>query len=153
MAAERKKAMAKQSSNVVLFEHRDDVERPEGVRTVWMAVTPEYAQKQLDLYEQFCDKHPTERKNRPVHQSVVERYSKDMRNGQWGRNHQGIAFDKQGILMDGQHRLWAVIESEQTVMMTVTYGLDREAQLTIDSGLKRTTAELVEAQRARVAAS
>jgi len=120
----------------------EDVERPEGVRTTWMAVTPEWATKQLDAYEAFCDAHQDERQNRPIHQSQVTVYASDMKAGMWGRHHQGIAFDKAGILMDGQHRLWAVIESGVTVMMPVTWGLDREAQLTIDSGLKRSTADV-----------
>lgn len=131
-------------AKVQLFQSHlnEDVERPEGVRTVWQSVTPHWAEKQLDVYEKFCDENPTERKNRPVHQSQVNKYVQDMRAGMWGRNHQGIAFDRDGILMDGQHRLWAVVESGITVMMPVTWGLDREAQLTIDSGLKRTTADV-----------
>jgi hypothetical protein len=127
---------------VELFRHNEEIERPEGVRTQWLSVTPEYATRALDAYEKFCDEHPEERLNRPVHQSQVNKYAADMKAGRWGRNHQGLAFDRNGILMDGQHRLWAVAESGVTVMMPVTYGLDREAQLTIDSGLKRTTADM-----------
>jgi hypothetical protein len=118
------------------------VERPDNVRTTWQEVNPEYATKVLDAYEKFCDEHPDERMNRPVHQSQVNKYAADMKAGRWGRHHQGIAFDKNGVLMDGQHRLWAVIESASTVMMPVTYGLDREAQLTIDSGLVRSTTDV-----------
>ena len=131
-------------AKVQLFQSHlnEDIERPEGVRTIWQSVTPHWAEKQLSAYETFCDGHPTERKNRPVHQSQVNKYVQDMKAGMWGRNHQGIAFDQDGILMDGQHRLWAVVESGVTVMMPVTWGLNREAQLTIDSGLKRTTADV-----------
>jgi hypothetical protein len=128
---------------IELFKNdTDEVERPEGVRTQWVSVTPEYAMRILDEYEKFCDAHPAERMNRPVHQSQVDKYVADMVAGRWGRNHQGLAFDKNGTLMDGQHRLWAVANSGVTVMMPVTYGLDREAQLTIDSGLRRTTADV-----------
>lgn len=118
------------------------VERPESVRTVWTEISPEYATRVLNEYEKFCDDHPDERMNRPVHQSQVNKYAADMKAGRWGRNHQGVAFDKNGILIDGQHRLWAVIESGVTVMMTITYGLEREAQLTIDSGLVRSTTDV-----------
>jgi hypothetical protein len=130
-------------AKIELFEHHnEDVTRPEGVRTTWMSITPEYATKVITDYEKFCDEHPSERKNRPVHQSQVNTYMADMKAGRWGRNHQGIAFDKNGILMDGQHRIWAVIESGVTIMIPVTWGLDREAQITIDSGLKRSTADV-----------
>lgn len=131
-------------AKIQLFEHHknDEIERPEGVRTTWMSITPEYATRIMSEYEKFCDDHPEERKNRPVHQSQVNVYVADMKAGRWGRNHQGMAFDRAGVLMDGQHRLWAVIESGVTVMMPVTWGLDREAQLTIDSGLKRSTADV-----------
>jgi len=132
------------ANKIALFPSHlnEDVEKPEGVRTVWTSITPEYATRVMDEYEKFCDSRPSERKNRPVHQTQVEKYVKDMKAGMWGRNHQGIAFDRDGILMDGQHRLWAVIESGETVMMPVTHGLDREAQLTIDAGLKRSTADV-----------
>lgn len=136
--------MTSDARKVVLFRHSVDeaIERPEGVRTSWHTITPDYAMKVLDEYEAFCDKHPEERMNRPVHQSQVARYATDMAAGRWGRNHQGIAFDVNGILLDGQHRLWAVVESKVTVQMQVTHGLDREAQLTIDAGLKRSTADV-----------
>lgn len=129
-------------AKIELFRNNEDVERPEGVRTQWQSVTPDYALRVLDEYEKFCDQHPNERMNRPVHQRQVDKYAADMLAGRWGRHHQGIALDKNGILIDGQHRLWAVISSKMTVMMPVTHGLNREAQLTIDSGLQRTTADV-----------
>jgi hypothetical protein len=33
--------------------------------------------------------------------------------------HQGIAFDTQGVLVDGQHRLAAIIEADRPVELTV----------------------------------
>lgn len=121
----------------------DDVERPEGVKTLWMRVTPHWAQKVLEEYEGFCDKHPNLRLNRHVSQQHVNKLAQDMKSGMWGRNHQGLAFDMNGVLMDGQHRLWAVVESATTVMMQVTYGLDREAQLTIDAGKSRNCVDVM----------
>mgnify|MGYP001614057617 FL=1 len=126
-------------TRIELFQNDEDVERPEGVRTQWVSVTPDYAERVLNEYEKFCDEHPDEKMNRSVNQATVNKYAEDMRNQRWGRNHQGIAFDKRGVLMDGQHRLWAVVESMMTVMMPVTHGLDREAQLTIDVGLRRSS--------------
>lgn len=121
----------------------DDVERPEGVKTVWIRITPHWAQQRLEEYEQFCEAHPGLRLNRNVSQAHVDKLAADMKRGMWGRNHQGLAFDMNGILMDGQHRLWAVVESATTQMMQVTYGLDREAQLTIDAGRQRNCVDIM----------
>lgn len=63
-------------------------------------------------------------RNRPISQRVVNQYAADMRQGRWRDNHVAIAFDRQGTLIDGQHRLWAVIESGCTVRMLVVTGLE-----------------------------
>ena len=39
--------------------------------------------------------------------------------------HQCIAFDKDGNLIDGQHRLAAVLQTRQTVKMTVATNMDQ----------------------------
>lgn len=64
-----------------------------------------------------------------------------MRNGQWTTNHQGIAFDDKGRLMDGQHRLAAIVKSGVTVSMIVSRGWQDNGGLimdTIDHNAKRT---------------
>lgn len=63
--------------------------------------------------------------NRSVSMGVVKKYATDMATGKWRLNHQGIAFDNKGTLVDGQHRLLAIIESNVSVPMLVTYGSDR----------------------------
>lgn len=63
--------------------------------------------------------------NRPLNRSTVERYKKDLRQGAWAKTHQGIGFDKQGSLADGQHRLVAIIETGIPVEMVVAWGVDR----------------------------
>ena len=37
--------------------------------------------------------------------------------------HQGIAFDENGVLQDGQHRLCAIVSANKPVDMMVTSGL------------------------------
>jgi hypothetical protein len=129
-------------AQVALFPTTDDVGRPEGVRTTWLTIDPHVATKHLDAFETFCDAHPELCMNRRVNQSHVAKLATDMKNGHWARNHQGLAFDKNGILIDGQHRLWAVIESGTTQTFLVTTGLDRGAQLTIDLGKGRSTVDV-----------
>ena len=62
-------------------------------------------------------------RNRPVKQPVVDAYAADMAAGRWRDNNTAIAFDRHGTLIDGQHRLWAIIESGCRIRMIVATGL------------------------------
>lgn len=75
--------------------------------------------------------------NRTLRSSVVERYARDMASGEWRLTHQGIALDGNGIVLDGQHRLQAIIDSNTTVRMPVTFGVPAGAQLVVDTQLVR----------------
>lgn len=77
--------------------------------------------------------------NRPINQETVNRYARDMAAGRWKVTHQAIAWDKDGRLVDGQHRLWAILQSGATVPLLVIHGLDISAQTVIDTGLSRST--------------
>ena len=48
--------------------------------------------------------------NRKINESVVRAMAEDMKAGRWMQTHQGIAISKTGRLLDGQHRLSAVIK-------------------------------------------
>jgi hypothetical protein len=78
--------------------------------------------------------------NRPVSRVTVERYKRDMLAGLWQFTSAGIAFDINGYLQDGQHRLIAISELPQghAITMNVTRGLAPEAKFFIDQGRKRT---------------
>lgn len=62
-------------------------------------------------------------KNRPVSMAHVKRLADEMRNGQWVFNGQTISFDESGRLLDGQHRLKAVVVSGCEVPMAVAMGV------------------------------
>lgn len=62
--------------------------------------------------------------NRKLNRKTVDMYASDMRSGKWRLTHQGIAFGCDGRLIDGQHRLAAIIESGATVQMQVSYSAD-----------------------------
>lgn len=59
--------------------------------------------------------------NRRVDMRTVSRYANDMQSGHWELTHQGIAFDADGHLIDGQHRLRAIIQSGMDVEMQVSF--------------------------------
>ena len=73
--------------------------------------------------------------NRPVSKAVVRSFAQAMRRGEWMVTHQGIAFDTQGVLVDGQHRLAAIIEADRPVELTVfTEVGDRGGEVVHDAG-------------------
>lgn len=53
----------------------------------------------------------------------IEKYAWDMMENNWHTTHQGIAFDKNGVLYDGQNRLRAIIVSGATIRMLVFFGV------------------------------
>lgn len=70
----------------------------------------------------------------------VRQFASAMTRGQWRVTHQGIAIDPDGVLIDGQHRLSAVVLSGVTVQMMVAYDVPRETFDAFDTGQARTTA-------------
>lgn len=79
--------------------------------------------------------------NRTVRPSRVKQYAEAMSHGQWLYTADPIRFDEDGRLIDGQHRLMAVVRSEATVEMQVVRGLSREAQDAVDTGAARTASD------------
>lgn len=49
--------------------------------------------------------------NRPLSKTVVSGFASAMRRGEWKLTHQGIALGQDGQVVDGQHRLSAIVES------------------------------------------
>lgn len=75
------------------------------------------------MASEMLEKHLCKENQRKQSQSVVDSYARSMRAGQWVLTHQGIAIDENGELVDGQHRLQAVIAAGVPVQMLVTTGL------------------------------
>lgn len=114
------------------------------IATKEMLVTPAMAEKWLE-----GNTH-----NRTVRDSVVERYARDMKAGAWRLTHQGIAFDRaepdpNKVLVDGQHRLWAVITAAVSVRMMVSFGVPMDAQGVIDDNLQRTMVDTMKLAHGR----
>jgi hypothetical protein len=76
-------------------------------------------------------------RNRPLKAGVVERYARDMAAKKWKHNAMPIRIAADGTLMDGQHRLWAVIESATPTDMILLDGLPEDAIDSIDNGAAR----------------
>ena len=84
--------------------------------------------------------------NRPPKTSRIRVYANDMKSGKWILSPQGIAFDTDGILIDGQNRLFAVIKSGASVEMAVFRDVAPEARAVLDDGVKRNTSDVLSFQ-------
>lgn len=82
-------------------------------------------------------------RNRDLRQNIVERYAADMLAGRWMVTGDAIGFDTSGAIVNGQHRLWAVIESGVTVPMLVTFNLEPEVVKVLDDHLKRKLTDII----------
>jgi hypothetical protein len=94
----------------------------------WVMVTPKMAQDWLDNFNT---------KNRTLNKPYSVRMARDIVAGDWRENHHGIAFSVDGTLLDGQHRLQAIVIADRPVRMLVWTGVSKEALLTIDTGRPR----------------
>lgn len=79
--------------------------------------------------------------NRPIRPAVLASYVRDMQAGRWQLTGEAIKFATDGTLLDGQHRLEAVVRSGATVQMFVISGLSPHTREVMDTGSKRTTAD------------
>lgn len=101
------------------------------------SITPEVATQMLAL---------NIANNRPISMSVINQYTNDMLQEKWIQTADSLKFNKQGRLIDGQHRLHAIIKAEVTVEMWVATELDENAVKYIDTGRKRSSNDLLQMQ-------
>lgn len=88
--------------------------------------------------------------NRRVRQRDVERYAADMKSGRWNvHSPQGIIFAgnpftdlPHATLLDGQHRLWAVITAGTVVRLNVSINAPESVREVLDAGVKRTDVDV-----------
>ncbi len=93
-----------------------------------------------DRAAQWLKANTANRRPRPT---VVEFMTKEMRRGQWVTTHQGVAFADTGELIDGQHRLMAIVASGIPQMMLVVRDLPMAAKRVIDLHQRRSPADLL----------
>ncbi len=78
--------------------------------------------------------------NRNIVRSHVSAMARDIANGQWMFNAQPICFSASGRLLNGQHRLSAVIEAGEPIEVMVMRNLPEEAFETYDKQAKKAPA-------------
>lgn len=97
-------------------------------------VTPEMAKRWLERHNVG---------NRPIRPGVVKRYVAMMKAGQWVTSPDGIIFGGGDRLLQGQHRLTAIVKSGVTCRMCVTRGVSNEAFKVLDRGAPRSVADVL----------
>ena len=102
-------------------------DEPMGYRTSVELVTPELAKLFLE----------SQGRNRNPSLTTVKYYAQTMLAGEWVLTPQGLIFDQQDRLIDGQHRLLAVIESGCSISFHCSWGVPQELMMIIDQGLLR----------------
>lgn len=90
-------------------------------------ITPERAAQILQHNE----------KNRPLSRQHVQELAQAMRRGGWRLNYEPVKIGASGRLLDGQHRLHAVIQAGASVDMVVVTGVDDAVFETLDTGKRR----------------
>lgn len=81
--------------------------------------------------------------NRRLRQRAVTQYAQDIQRGAWKPTGETVKFSTSGRLLDGQHRLAAIVASGVAVRMGVATGLDNSAFDVIDTGRSRTGADVL----------
>jgi hypothetical protein len=121
------------------------------IETKKVKVTPAMAIKWLETSEAI-----EEIRNRGVSDGNVELFARTMVRGEWEINHQGIGIfrigDGKDVIVDGQHRLWAVVKANIPVEMLVSFysGSTEDAievMRTFDRGQKRSLGQVLKISR------
>jgi len=97
--------------------------------------------------------------NRPTSTRLINGYAVEMLKGRWHLTHQGIGFDVNGHLVDGQQRLMALVQAatigamdgdkeyssdpKLKIKSQVTYGLDPAVFPYLDRGKTRTSDQIL----------
>lgn len=103
------------------------------MRSKLQTVTPKRAAEWLDANTT----------NRPISKPVVRGFAEAMKRGEWVVTHQGIAFDTNGVLIDGQHRLAAIIEADVPIDLTVFSDVAEGTFDVLDTGKRRNAADVL----------
>lgn len=96
-----------------------------------VTMTPEWAARLLERNT----------RNRPVKRNNLAKISRAMREGRFAFNGEAIQIDIHGDLLNGQHRLWACLETGVSFQTVLVEGLPPETQDTMDSGSHRGSAD------------
>lgn len=104
-----------------------------------------------ELLEQQYDVPPTTAKrileglntgNRSLNEGHIRSLTRDINSDNWvPASGSMVTFDRSGKLLDGQHRLSAIILSGKALRLSLKFGMPEAAKKVIDTGRKRTAVD------------
>lgn len=107
-------------------------------------VFPEIDYKVMELTPELATQWMTfNTDNRPCREDFVNLLAEAIKRGEWQLNGETIKFDKFGGLVDGQHRLRAIIKADQSVQVLVIFGLEPTTRHTVDVGRRRLLSDIL----------
>lgn len=100
-----------------------------------ITVTPKIAKKMIEN---------NYKNNRKITKRMVDQYALDMSMGRWNVDAcPPISIAEDGTLMDGQHRLYAVIQANVPIQMEVRKGVDKDSYVYFDCGRTKKVSDLI----------
>jgi hypothetical protein len=139
--------MAQDNQDYYLLMQMEDNKSPGGPKPWFMfprypyqysefvMVTPDMARIMLAF---LWSKEEGNRNKKP---GLVDSYKRDIMNDCWVPSDEAIGINLSFEVYNGQHRLWAIIESGKPMPMYVTWNVLDAAKFFVESGAKRTLAE------------
>lgn len=110
-----------------------------------ITVTPSMAKSWLE--------HRNLERQRNYSHHKANQWATEMRAGRWKTTHQGIAFDWDGFLLDGQHRLGAIVLVSLPVELDIRVNCDPDTFDVLDTGHKRTANQMIHHTHAKLMTS
>jgi hypothetical protein len=99
-----------------------------------VSMTPDWAERILRQKNNM---------NRKIRRSKLMMYTRSIESGEWKVTNQGIALDPEGNLLDGQHRLAAIIKARKAVRILLGTNCDPSTFGVIDIGATRTAGDML----------
>lgn len=103
-------------------------------QTEIITITPQMAQQWLE-FSNFD--------NRRIEERAVDKIARDIKAGKWVFDGNPIRFDKNDNVIDGQHRLRAIIRAGKSIEALIIRNIEDKAKNTIDTGRSRSTADIL----------
>jgi hypothetical protein len=100
-------------------------------------ITPSYAKQLLE----------SNTKNRTVSESIVNKYAKDILEGKWKEDtFEFIKISKSNVILDGQHRLLAIIKADKAIYLQIANELEDSVLDVLDTGKSRSMVDIFRIQ-------
>lgn len=103
------------------------------MKTEIRKVSPQIAEKMLTFNTS----------NRSIKNKIVTEYAREMRRGEWKLTGESIKISKNNRLLDGQHRLLAIIKSGVTIELLIITDLQDDIFNVLDTGTMRTAGDVL----------